>query len=127
MVPTSARTTWPGTRAPHLWLATERQHISTLDLFGRNWVLVTEDDRWSDPARLATKQTEITLDYRRIGADALVNRSDAFQHAFGLAAGGAALVRPDGYLAWRARTLPADPANTLIEALRHVSSAAGAA
>ena len=40
---------------------------------------------------------------------------------------GATLVRPDGYIAWRAVTAPADPARALTTALAAVSQAVGVA
>jgi len=43
----------------------------------------------------------------------------AFLSAFGIAPSGASLVRPDGYIAWRAKELPANP----VEALRKVLKA----
>ncbi|MFB9331325.1 aromatic-ring hydroxylase C-terminal domain-containing protein, partial [Actinoplanes octamycinicus] len=43
-----------------------------------------------------------------------------FRDRYGLAPGGAALVRPDGFVAWRAARRPADPAGALTEALRTV-------
>ncbi|MGW5687762.1 FAD-dependent monooxygenase [Nonomuraea sp. NPDC003754] len=46
-----------------------------------------------------------------------------FLRAYGLSRGGAALVRPDGYLAWRSRDLPALPSDALTVALSRVSCA----
>jgi len=77
----------PGTRAPHVVLADGR---STLDLFGSGFVVVRPAgdavDDWAPP-----------------GATSHVIDADGFAEAYGLSAGGAALVRPDGVVAWRAR------------------------
>ncbi|HEY4177756.1 MAG TPA: FAD-dependent monooxygenase [Kofleriaceae bacterium] len=70
----------PGTRAPHLWLAPT---LSLLDVLQRGWVVLSDDRRWG-------AQTV------RIDAKTLA--------ALGLSPGGAALVRPDGYIAWRSPT-----------------------
>ena len=35
----------PGTRAPHLWVMADGQKLSTLDLFQRGWVLLSQDRR----------------------------------------------------------------------------------
>ncbi len=51
----------PGTRAPHLWLTNQGAQRSTLDLLQRDWVLVTEDNRWSEAAAQAGKQLGIAL------------------------------------------------------------------
>src|SRR4051794_162954 len=73
----------PGTRAPHVWLADGR---STLDLFGSQFVVLRPagagGDDWAPPGA---------------GSHAV----DA--EAFGLSAGGAMLVRPDGAVGWRSR------------------------
>jgi 2-polyprenyl-6-methoxyphenol hydroxylase-like FAD-dependent oxidoreductase len=77
----------PGTRAPHVWLGEDR---STLDLFGSEFVVVRpagpEVDDWAPP-----------------GASSRVVDAEPFPAAYGLSDGGAALVRPDGIVAWRAR------------------------
>jgi 2-polyprenyl-6-methoxyphenol hydroxylase-like FAD-dependent oxidoreductase len=83
-----------GTRAPHVVLADGR---STLDLFGSEFVLLRpaggEVDDWAPP-----------------GVASHVIDADGFAEAYGLAPGGATLVRPDGVVAWRSRG-PADRAD----------------
>ena len=77
----------PGTRAPHVELADDR---STLDLFGSQFVVLRPAgdavDDWAPP-----------------GATSHVIDAEPFAEAYGLPAGGATLVRPDGVVAWRAR------------------------
>jgi 2-polyprenyl-6-methoxyphenol hydroxylase-like FAD-dependent oxidoreductase len=84
----------PGTRAPHLVLPDGR---STLDLFGSEFVLLRAAgdgvDDWAPP-----------------GVASHVIDAEAFAEAYGLSAGGATLVRPDGVVAWRSRG-PADRAD----------------
>jgi 2-polyprenyl-6-methoxyphenol hydroxylase-like FAD-dependent oxidoreductase len=110
----------PGTRAPHLWLADGR---STLDLFGPGWVLLADGDAWADAAERAAAAVGIDLAEHRIDVDLRTAEPDALRSAFGLSAGGAALVRPDGYIAWRSTTAPEDPAGALTDALARASSA----
>jgi putative polyketide hydroxylase len=43
------------------------------------------------------------LDIHRAGADGLADPSDGLASAFGIARTGAVLVRPDGFVAWRAK------------------------
>ncbi|MEU7475122.1 FAD-dependent oxidoreductase [Lentzea sp. NPDC042327] len=93
----------PGTRAPHLWIEPGK---STLDLFQRGWVLVANDALWADAAE--------PLGVRYEPVEAL--------DAFGLSGKGASLVRPDGYIAWRATELPDDPAAELAAAFRTTSA-----
>jgi 2-polyprenyl-6-methoxyphenol hydroxylase-like FAD-dependent oxidoreductase len=74
----------PGTRAPHVWLGEDR---STLDLFGSGFVVLRRSgDDWAPP-----------------GVASHVIDAEPFAEAYGLAAGGATLVRPDGVVAWRSR------------------------
>jgi 2-polyprenyl-6-methoxyphenol hydroxylase-like FAD-dependent oxidoreductase len=77
----------PGTRAPHVVLPDGR---STLDLFGSQFVVLRPAgdgvDDWAPP-----------------GVASHVVDADGFGEAYGLSAGGATLVRPDGVIAWRSR------------------------
>jgi putative polyketide hydroxylase len=117
----------PGTRAPHLWLAGEGEPRSTLDLFGNGWVLLAGADAWVGAAEQAGTALGIELTVHRIGIDARTAEPDALPAAFGLSADGATLVRPDGYIAWRAPDAPEDPAGALTAALARVCSARRAA
>ena len=111
----------PGTRAPHLWITEGETQRSTLDLLQRSWTLLTEDERWCTAAARASEETGIDLTCLHIGEAHRTPLAD-FQLAFGIGPSGASLVRPDGYVAWRARGLPADPAASLAEAVRKVAA-----
>ncbi|WP_257458854.1 FAD-dependent oxidoreductase [Archangium lipolyticum] len=113
----------PGTRAPHLWMTRDGERVSTLDLFQRGWVLLAQDARWCPAAARIGKQLGIDVQCLRIGIDVRPSDESTFRTAFGLGAGGASLIRPDGYVAWRAIELPADPLRSLGEALERVSCA----
>ena len=79
----------PGTRAPHVWLPDGR---STLDLFGRNFVLLAGSNAqtWREAVRSAPVEIE-------------VHETDAqIRKAYCLTPDSAALVRPDGFVACRA-------------------------
>jgi len=93
----------PGTRAPHLWLNKGSEKISTLDLFGKGWVLVSEDDDWGKITSITSDLNSSKCEFVQIGGGGLqpVDGEDAFRKAFGLEASGAALIRPDGFVAWR--------------------------
>ena len=124
--PTRSRRPEPGTRAPHAWLSGGDQTLSTLDLFQRTWVLLAEDLRWGPAVLAAAGKLAIGVKFVRIGLDVRPSVPDAYRTALGLQPGGASLVRPDGYIAWRSIDWPADPAGTLTDALAQVSSAARA-
>jgi hypothetical protein len=104
----------PGTRAPHLWIEKDGRRISTLDLFQRSWVLLTEDDRWCRAAAEVARELGVALESVVVGLDvkpAEPGTLDAVLSAFGIGKGGASLVRPDGYVAWRneGKVAAADP------------------
>lgn len=100
----------PGTRAPHLWLDRDGERLSTLDLFQRGWVLLAEDPAWTQAAAKAGDTVGIAIDCQVVDAD-------GFRTAYGLDPTGASLIRPDGYIAWRAEEAPEDPAGALADAL----------
>jgi putative polyketide hydroxylase len=113
----------PGTRAPHLWLVADGEPRSTLDLFGRDWVLLADGDAWPDAAGRASTALGIDLVVHRIGTDVRTADPAALPAALGLSTGGAVLVRPDGYIAWRSAAAPDDAADALTRALAQVAAA----
>ncbi|RYZ66212.1 MAG: FAD-binding protein [Proteobacteria bacterium] len=100
----------PGTRAPHLWLSRAGERLSTLDLLQHRWTLITEDERWCEAARRASVRPGVEISVLRVTAAELEASLEDFRSAFGLEPTGASLIRPDGYVAWRAVGLPSDPA-----------------
>lgn len=106
----------PGSRAPHLWIDKDSQRISTLDLFGRGFALLTSPGgaAWADASRAAARAVT-GLDF-----DAHVIGSNHFATAYGIGDSGAVLVRPDGFVAWRAKTLTSDPQRTVAKVLTTV-------
>jgi putative polyketide hydroxylase len=114
----------PGARAPHLWLERERRRLSSLDLFDTAFVLLTgQGGAWREAAADIAAQDRIPLEAFRIGDAAaadLVDPAGAFADLYGIGPEGAVLVRPDGFVAWRAPTLPAQPAAALRAALGQI-------
>jgi 2-polyprenyl-6-methoxyphenol hydroxylase-like FAD-dependent oxidoreductase len=96
----------PGSRAPHLWIEHEGRRISTVDLFGEGLVLLTGSDGGS--WREAADGLDVTV---------LSIAEPGFAETYGLDPTGASLVRPDGFVAWRARSLPGDPRTALAKAI----------
>lgn len=113
----------PGTIAPHMWVSRQNATISTMDLFLRGWVLLTEDNIWAKAAKAAGEATGIPIEVIFFGSEVEEKKPGQFLQAYGLDAGGATLVRPDGYIAWRSVTAPADPARELTNALAVTASA----
>jgi FAD binding domain-containing protein/aromatic ring hydroxylase-like protein len=98
----------PGTRAPHAWLDRDGERISTLDLFGREFVLLAgpEGGAWCDAAEDLP----------------VAAYSDDIADAYGISPSGAVLVRPDGYVAWRAQDDASASNDTLARTLSSLLS-----
>lgn len=94
----------PGTRAPHMWLERSGERISTLDLYGRGFVLLAGPERnsWREAARAAANATGIAIDVKQVEAAGLTDPAGTFAAAHGIGPTGCLLVRPDGVVAWRA-------------------------
>jgi 2-polyprenyl-6-methoxyphenol hydroxylase-like FAD-dependent oxidoreductase len=106
----------PGSRAPHFWLERAGQPISTLDLFGDAFVLLAAPggEAWCEAASaVARRFPGVTIKAHRVGSADLHNPGAGFAPAYGLSQDGAALIRPDGFVAWRAKTMIGDPENAL--------------
>ncbi|MEU7897345.1 FAD-dependent monooxygenase [Nonomuraea sp. NPDC049152] len=96
----------PGHRAPHLWTHHEGRLISTLDLVGTGFTLLTGPDGglWREAA-----PHDVPL---------VVHTGDAdIAAAYDIEADGAVLVRPDDHVAWRCPRLPEHPERAIAEAL----------
>jgi 2-polyprenyl-6-methoxyphenol hydroxylase-like FAD-dependent oxidoreductase len=101
-------TTRPGHRAPHLWLPDGR---SSLDLFGDGFVLVRVNAPALDvqPLVSAAKRPGLPLQLADLSGD---EAARLYERRL-------VLVRPDGQVAWRGDTLPAD-CTLLIDTVRGV-------
>jgi putative polyketide hydroxylase len=109
----------PGSRAPHLWIEKDGKRISTLDLFGGGFTLLAAPDggAWSAAAREAASAAEgLTLEAYTFWQE-LRDPENGFATAYGITGNGAVLVRPDGFIAWRAKSAAARPQNLLRDAL----------
>jgi putative polyketide hydroxylase len=115
----------PGTRAPHSWFFRHGAKVSTLDLFQRGWVLLTEDDRWRRVAARVAEQLSINLACVTIGSAVRQVDIGAYRAAVGLSQQGALLVRPDGYVAWRSSDFWNDGGESFLHALTHLAHARG--
>ncbi|QWF85357.1 FAD-dependent oxidoreductase [Amycolatopsis sp. CA-230715] len=106
----------PGLRAPHVWLERAGNRFSTTELCTEFWaLLVGPDGDWTAAEAVAT---ELGIDLRtyRVGAE-LRDPEDRFLASYGLTRTGASLVRPDGFVAWRAPAEPDDADAELRQAL----------
>jgi putative polyketide hydroxylase len=94
----------PGTRAPHCWVIHEGRRKSTLDLFGRGFVLLTTAPGRGQVATAATAAASLgaPLTAYRVGPGLDLHDPDGNWRAAALAGQDEAmLIRPDGFVAWR--------------------------
>jgi 2-polyprenyl-6-methoxyphenol hydroxylase-like FAD-dependent oxidoreductase len=91
-------TSRPGHRAPHVWLAADGR--STLDLFGRGFVLMRLGGDAPEAAAFVAAATA-----RSLPVTVFESSQPDLVHAYEKAL---VLVRPDGHVAWRGDVLPPD-------------------
>jgi putative polyketide hydroxylase len=118
-------TAFPGSRAPHVWLKRGDQRVSTIDLFGRGFVMLTGPlgGEWLNAVPAHLRQL---IEVHRIGGD-LVDDGDDWCTAYDIDKSGAVLVRPDGYVAFRANSLPGNPGAELSGTLDRILAVASLA
>lgn len=116
----------PGTRAPHVWLERDGDRISTIDLFSDAPTLLAapRGRAWAEAAASAARQLGNRIETWVVGDD-LVDSQGGFAECYGIQESGAVLVRPDGVIAWRARSQE-DPAEGLAAALNAMAGRATA-
>jgi 2-polyprenyl-6-methoxyphenol hydroxylase-like FAD-dependent oxidoreductase len=94
----------PGQRAPHAWLAPGK---SVLDLFGGGFTLLRFGGEWGDLLIAAARQAELPLNVADIADEAVAR---LYERRL-------VLVRPDGHVAWRGDSVPAQP-RAIIDRIR---------
>jgi len=109
----------PGARAPHVWLEREGNRVSTIDLFGDGFTLLvgSKGRPWKQAAERLMSDLNIDFKSVIIGDGGLQDPRGQWRLAYGIDGSGAVLVRPDGYVAWRAHSLNTDPFTALRSAL----------
>ncbi|MET7319809.1 FAD-dependent monooxygenase [Streptomyces sp. NPDC005549] len=111
----------PGSRAPHLWLRRGEERLSTLDLYEDSLVLLSDAAQptgWHEAAAEVAAGMRVPLKAYRVGgtpgADLTPDDEETdWARAHGVTRGGAVLVRPDGFVAWRSPGPAPDPAAML--------------
>ncbi|MER6116635.1 FAD-dependent monooxygenase [Streptomyces sp. NPDC001743] len=113
----------PGSRAPHLWVRRAGERISTLDLYERSFVLLADaaDVAWRRAAARVGERLGVRLDAFGIGTgpggDLEPEDGADWAEAHGTSSEGAVLVRPDGFVAWRAESGVEDAEKALHEVM----------
>ncbi|CAF9928566.1 MAG: hypothetical protein HETSPECPRED_006884 [Heterodermia speciosa] len=114
----------PGTRLPHVWVHRHGQRISTLDVCDKDFVILAAEgggDTWRKAAEKTADSLNITLSVYTIGPSGdLVDVDYRWLYLAGLSATGALLIRPDGFVAWRAYALTEPLTTHLSQVMRRV-------
>lgn len=114
----------PGSRAPHVALDGPEGQASTIDLFGKDFTLLTAGVArpWARSAVTAAQRLGVELTVHSVGPDAeFTDPAGQFGRRYGLHGGGAALVRPDGFVCWRTTAgRESLSAEAVVDALREV-------
>jgi len=111
-VSTYEQTARPGHRAPHVWL---RPDFSTLDLFGRDFVLV----RFDPTVTVSGFEGAVADIHAPVRVVDIENAEARALYGTKLV-----LVRPDGHVAWRGDAEPEDPAFVIdvVRGMRSIST-----
>jgi hypothetical protein len=99
----------PGSRAPHLWIEKDGRRVSTLDLFGPGFTLLAS----TEGAALSKRKAAEALRSKPTHSDRKFAMLKIFAAAYGITSMGAVIVRPDGFVAWRAKSSETKPRETL--------------
>jgi putative polyketide hydroxylase len=120
-------TAHPGARAPHAWLLDSAERpLSTIDLYDGAFVLFAgpHGEAWRAAGEQAARELSVPMHVHVIGGGELKERrgDPRWSERTEVDESGAILVRPDGHVAFRSRTLPAAPEQALTDALQRILS-----
>ncbi|MDG2089697.1 MAG: FAD-dependent monooxygenase [Gammaproteobacteria bacterium] len=127
----------PGTRAPHVEILINGKVGSTIDLYGESFVLITSyhGNEWDEVTKQIEKEMNIQISVRLIAspssksmyADLPIRKKDnsspstfPFSEAYDISPAGAVLVRPDGYVGWRAKSYNKQSKSNMKKALTQI-------
>jgi 2,4-dichlorophenol 6-monooxygenase len=112
-------TTWPGAHLPHAWLEHRGERKSTLDLTGKgHFTLLTGvgGERWKKAAAAVQAAYGVAVQVVTIGpagCDALDIYADWYRLSE-VDEDGCVVVRPDMYVAWRAKAITSNASDELV-------------
>ncbi|QIM48730.1 FAD-dependent monooxygenase [Pusillimonas sp. DMV24BSW_D] len=95
----------PGSRAPHLLLTQNDNTFSVLDLASKHHALLVGPDgtNWANAAQHAAGTLGIPLDTYILTPQGVSPETiEQFTHRYQVSKSGAVLIRPDGFIAWKA-------------------------
>jgi 2-polyprenyl-6-methoxyphenol hydroxylase-like FAD-dependent oxidoreductase len=108
----------PGFRASHVPVEVDGTTRSTIDLFGARFVVLAGSggESWCTAARAAERALGVPVDAHRVGVD-VMDPTGTLETVYGIGGDGAVLVRPDGFVAWRASAAQPQAEAELVGAL----------
>jgi len=118
----------PGSRAPHVVVTHRGSPVSTIDLFGDRFVLVSGPggQDWASRVQRSAACRAAGVAWHGIApAGDLEDPSGRLCAAYGIESDGAVLIRPDGFIAWRS-TRGGDGESVLDDVLARLSIRAAA-
>ncbi len=123
-------TTRPGHRLPHAWVERQDQDISTHDLVTTEvaFLLITDahGEDWISAAEECQSKMGVTFRTAQIGASSDVKDThEHWEKLKGMKAGGALLVRPDNFVAWRSSKASYGEGKELVEAVDYLLKRSG--
>ena len=114
----------PGARAPHSWVRSGGEVISTIDLYDGGFILLTGPNNagWVSAAEQVRAEWAVPVRVFGLGSDLLPVDEDLDEllGRYGLDPSGAVLVRPDGFVGFRSITAADDEQESLNGALRQI-------
>lgn len=120
----------PGARAPHSWVNIQDSKISTIDVYNGGFILFTgpDDLAWKSAAERIHEELSLPLKSFALGRDLVpVDETIAgLLGRYGLERTGAVLIRPDGFVGFRAAAHGNDEYSQLLGALSKILDLAGA-
>jgi hypothetical protein len=106
---------------PHFWVERGGKRVSILDVIGqKTWTLISASEEWETVLLGVNERSQNTI--RSVRVD---DQLKGFQQAFSVCETGAALIRPDGYIAWRSNRMPSNAVDVLREVLGQVAFEVG--
>jgi putative polyketide hydroxylase len=114
----------PGARAPHSWVRSHSEVISTIDVYDGGFILLTGPDNvgWVTAAQQVRAELAVPVRVFGLGTDLMPvgEHIDDLLRRYGLDPSGAVLVRPDGFVGFRSINAADDEQKSLTSALREI-------
>jgi len=110
-----------GSRAPHVWIRSGGRRVSTIDLAGSAFTVLTaaRGSAWCEAARVVAGDHPGL----ELHAHPIDDREAHFADRYAISESGAVLIRPDGFVAWKAESMLPDPVDAIGRALRRALTA----